>query len=104
MPLSLASEFKVQSRTLKQIKRQGQVAIYELYGAQGMLIGYEVAVIRVEKARGIFGKQYPDHETYPSNEEWGAYGWSNQARDLAGAQKRFDSLLPKWGANLAYRG
>jgi hypothetical protein len=101
MPLPLASEFKVQSRTLKQIKRQGQVALYELYCAQGMLIGYEVVVVRIRKQHEAFGRNFPAMEVYPGNEVWGAYGWSYQARDSVGAQKRFGTLLPKWGANLA---
>ena len=78
---------------------QGSVALYELYGPQCFLYGYEVIVIRFRKEREAIGKLFPEREGYPSNEEWGTYGFSFQARDLAGAQKRFAHLLPKWGAN-----
>jgi hypothetical protein len=96
----LALELRVQNRTLRQVKRDGSIAIYELRNSGGLLLGYEVVVIRIRKAHEAFGKQFPDMERYPINEEWGTYGWSYQALDLAGAQKRFDSLLTKWGVNL----
>jgi hypothetical protein len=93
----LATEFKAQNRTLKQIKRNGMVALYELYGAQGLLYGFEVAVIRVRKAHEAFGRQFPEMEGYPLNEEWGTYGFSYSASDLNGATKKFHDLLPKYG-------
>ena len=52
------------------------------------------------RAEELFGRWYPERETYPGNEDWGTYGWSYLASDLAGAQKRFDSLLPKWASDV----
>ena len=98
---ALETEIKVQDRTLRQLKRAGMVALYDLGSEGDMLIGYEVAVIRVRRAEEAFGKSYPEREVYPGNEDWGMYGWSYQALDLAGAQKRFDSLLYKWGGNVS---
>lgn len=92
----LETELTYQGRILRQLKRQGQVALYQMESPYG----YEVVVIRVEKGREKFGKFYPDHEIYPSSEQWGDYGWSYKVEDLAGAEKRFASLLPKWGANV----
>jgi hypothetical protein len=33
----------------------------------------------------------------PDISQWGKYGWSYLAADLTGAEKRYQSLLPKWG-------
>jgi hypothetical protein len=97
---TLKTESHVQNRTLKQIKRQGSVALYELYGPRGQLYGFEVVVIRVRRTEELFGRWYPERETYPGNEDWGTYGWSYLKSDLAGAQKRFDSLLLKWASDV----
>jgi hypothetical protein len=91
---TLETGLRVQNRTLCQVKREGNVAIYE----QG-IHGFEVIVIRVRKAHEAFGKHFPDMEYYPGNEQWGEYGWTYNAADRAGAEKRFARLLPKWGAN-----
>jgi hypothetical protein len=64
----LSPELKVQNRTLKLLKRQGRVALYSLYGPQGLLYGYEVAIVQLVKERDVFGSHYPEHEALPSNE------------------------------------
>jgi hypothetical protein len=88
----LATEFKVQNRTLKQIKRKGDVALYELYGANGMLYGFELIIIKIRKAREAFGKFYPEHETYPASEDWGSLGWSYGQNFRSTAVKAFETL------------
>jgi hypothetical protein len=93
----LETEIKYQGRTLKQIKREGNVALYQMENPYG----YEVVIIRTEKGREKFGKFYPEHEAYPSSEEWGTYGWTYRPDELEKAEKRFASLLPKYGANVA---
>lgn len=97
---ALSPELKVQNRTMKLLKRRGRVALYSVYGPQGLLYGYEVVVIRIRKEHEAFGKYFPETEALPRNEEWGIYGWSFQAGNLAGAEKRWLSLLPAWGAEL----
>jgi hypothetical protein len=62
-PSSRLLELQVQNRTLKQIKRQGSVALYELYGPRVQLYGFEVVVIRVRRAEELFGRWYPERET-----------------------------------------
>jgi hypothetical protein len=57
---TLKIELQVQNRTLKQIGRQGSVALYELYGPQGLLYGFEVVVIRIRRAEELFGRRYPE--------------------------------------------
>lgn len=67
---NLTTELKVQDRTLKQVKREGRVALYELYGANGMLYGFEVVIVKIHPAEEIHGRFYPEREGYPKNEDW----------------------------------
>lgn len=91
----LPTELKVQNRTLKQIKRQGKVALYELYGANEMLYGFEVIVVKIRKAEHSFGKDYPEREVYPSNEDWGSFAWSYGRNDREMAERTFVRLLSR---------
>lgn len=72
----LTTECKVQNRSLKQTRRQGRVALYELYGPQGMSYGFELIIIRIHPAEMIRGRSYPEREGYPANEDWGKVAWS----------------------------
>lgn len=45
----------------------------------------------------IKGYCYPDRELMADVSQWGTYGWSYLAEDLAGAEKKYASLLPEWG-------
>ena len=53
---------------------------------------YEVVRLRIEKDKERFGKFYPEHERYPSDEDWGSYGFTYPAADLAEAQKRLGEI------------
>jgi hypothetical protein len=88
----LASELKVQNRTLRQLERDGRVALYALYGANGLLYGFEVVLIRVRKAGEVFGKAYPEREVYPSSEDWGTLAWSYGRTDRALAEASYRQL------------
>jgi len=76
----LPIELTYQGRTLRQLKREGQVAIYDVRNAGGMLYGYEVIIIKIAPAEEKFGKQYPERELYPSSaknsNDWGSIAWS----------------------------
>jgi hypothetical protein len=97
--IELEREITTHGRVLRQRKREGRIAIYELHHPVAGLIGYEVIVIEIRKAGEVFGREYPDREAYPSNEDWGTLGWSYQTRDLAGALKRYATLLAERPAN-----
>jgi hypothetical protein len=86
----LRTEFRHSGRTYTQVKREGQVALYKLSGA-----GFEVMVIRLKKANILNGYSYPDREVMPDISLWGTFGWSYLGGDLAGAERRYQSLLPK---------
>ena len=49
------------------MKRQGMVAIYELFGRGRVLYGYEVIIVKVLPAEIIVGRDYPEREAYPSS-------------------------------------
>jgi hypothetical protein len=68
----LETELTDHGRTLKQIRREGRIAIYELHHPIAGLIGYEVIVIQFAKANTFqSGRSYPDREYYPKSEDWG---------------------------------
>jgi hypothetical protein len=89
---TLAKEFKHGGRAFRQLKRDGRVALYALSGA-----GYEVVVVQRQAAREIHGYSFPECEVMPTTSQWGRYGWSYLASDLAGAERRYDGLQAVWG-------
>jgi hypothetical protein len=88
----LASVWSHGGRRFTQLKRNGIAALYKLSGA-----GYEVAVILKQKAREHLGFSFRECEVMPTPAQWGTYGWTYLAADLAGAERRYQSLLPRWG-------
>lgn len=90
---SIETELNVQNRTLKQLKREGNVAIYELFGRGRVLYGYEVVIVKIHPAETILGREYPEREGYPANEDWGDLAWSYGSNHLKDAMKRFNGLV-----------
>lgn len=89
----LATEFRHGGRLFTQLKRDGRAALHQLSGAD-----YEVVVIQSQRARNIPGYSFAECEVMPTPAQWGVYGWSYLAEDLAGAEQRYARLLPRWGA------
>jgi hypothetical protein len=90
----LKTEIKIsKDRTLKQLKREGMVAIYELFGPGNILYGYEVIRIKIREAGEVFGTHYPVREIYPASEEWGRYGWTYGVNYIDKAMARFNGLV-----------
>lgn len=58
-------ELKFRGRTLRQLKRTGMIAIYDVRNAGQMLYGYEVIRIKVKPSGEVFVKSYPEREAYP---------------------------------------
>lgn len=87
----LATEFTQKGYSLKQLRREGDLAIFERRSPRGAL-GFEVIRVR----------QYPDyeigqppvlvpaHEAYPSDSAFGKHGWSMNTLDRA--EEKFDEL------------
>jgi hypothetical protein len=88
----IAAEFRDDGFMLRQVRREGRVAIYEK-SKDGQPRGFEVVVLRIRPAETLFGRPYPQRESYPSSEHWGIYGWSYSANDLKGANRRFEQLV-----------
>jgi len=51
---------------------------------------WEVFRIKIRKAEEEFGKQYPEREVYPGNEDFGQTAWCFNNRE--NALKRYNSL------------
>ena len=96
----LEEEITHHGRTLRQIKRTGKSAIYELRNKGNMLYGYEVIRIRISPAREIYGKFYPEREAYPGNEQWGSLAWSFGARQRQAAMACFNGLVKQEGSTV----
>ena len=72
--------------TSELIHRKGGIAIYKRSDDV-----YEVFKVKVSPAAEIFGKQYPEREAYPANEEFGLTAWCFTDRERA--MRRFETLL-----------
>jgi hypothetical protein len=87
--------YKYQGRTLRQLKRIGMVAIYELRNQGELLYGYEVVRIKVSPAEEMFGKSYPERELYPSSSDLGTIAWSFGRTQKIEALAMFNGLVKK---------
>lgn len=78
--------------TYKQVRREGHIAIYQRFYADGRPKDYELIIIKVlPKGHRIFQKVLEDdEEQYPSTSAWGKRGWSCS---LHSAMTRMKSLL-----------
>jgi len=72
---------------LKQVARDGNIAIYEQNGGMAWEV---IEVIRASAGR-IMGKDYPEREVYPGNEMWGRKGWT--CMSLERAKEKMKQLL-----------
>ena len=87
----LEKSFKKNGCFLEQVKRTEKTALYAVKGSStGPTIGYEVWKITIDPPAEVFGKQYPEKEHAPSNEEFGSLAWSWCS--LVQAEKCFDEL------------
>jgi len=73
------------------VKRSGDVCLYE-QSKLGKVYGYETALIRtLDVKNGFLGSGITKYERYPSNEEFGKYGFSYQ--ELDNAEIGYQTLL-----------
>jgi hypothetical protein len=86
-------EFTHYGRTLRQLERTANAAIYELISAQKLLYGYEVIRIREQKQRVVFGRIREEHEVYPSDSDFGRMGWSFGRNHRKEAFARYDRIV-----------
>jgi hypothetical protein len=88
----LFGEIRQSGFTLTQLKRVGNVAIYQ-QTKKKQTTAFEVVIIRRREASTAFGKDFPATEYYPHNEDWGTYGFTY--RTIEGAERKFAELTDK---------
>jgi hypothetical protein len=74
----------------KQIKREGDKAIYEQTKKGFKFKNYEVVKISRHNGYEIGGQYIAPAETYPGASQWGVNGWTFS--DLKDAEKKFKTL------------
>lgn len=79
--------------TYKQIKREGNVAVYQRFYVDGRPKDFETIIIKVHpKGKVVYQKMYEDDtEYYPTASVWGKTGWSYG--NLKAAEKKMTEVL-----------
>lgn len=77
----------------KQVKRDGNVVIYQRNKSDGSLFGYEVFIVNSESFPLPNGQRTATKETYPSAKSFGKTAWFCTTLDRA--EVRFAELLAK---------
>ena len=93
----LPSQLRHDGFDLRQVRRVGQVAIYEK--SKGSYTGWEIILICTKPGRYLpNGKFVPASECYPASVDWGIRGWT--ATSLAAAERRFNRLVNRYAKSL----
>lgn len=93
----LETDFNKNQFRFRQIRREGDIAIFHRAAIAGGLHptafdgGFETVVITRHDGYEIAGVQMEPAECYPSNEQWGAKGWSYPT--LFAADQKYERLL-----------
>jgi hypothetical protein len=72
--------------TAECVRRDGNIAMYLRSDDV-----YEVFKVKVSPEADIFGRHYPERETYPCNEDFGTIAWSY--RNIKDADRKWNKLL-----------
>jgi len=83
-------EFKKKGFTYKQVKREGNKAIFEQTRPGTTLHNYEVVKIGRHNGYTMGGVFIEPSETYPGSSLWGIMGWTCQ--NLDSAETKYNSL------------
>lgn len=76
-----------------QLERQGNFAIYQRSKPAGLKPHFEVVRIAQNPAREQFGKRIEAAESYPTETQWGKFGFT--FGDEAQARTRLSQLVSK---------
>ena len=85
---TLDLEVKANNRTYTQIKRDSYRAMY--LSNDGY---YEVFRVDVKPEAEVFGTIIPEHEHYPSTNEFGIIAWCTGSKDRA--EEIYNNIEPK---------
>lgn len=77
------TEFTHDGFTLRQVAREGMVALYEKFRSPDGIKRFELVVLQHRPAEIVCGKPYPARECYPNSNEWGQRGWTFLTLDSA---------------------
>jgi hypothetical protein len=100
---AVASELRFAGHTLKMVFREKSIAIYARSRPNSEPHEYELIVIQHRRQKQLpSGAIVPEREGYPSNSEWGRFGWSFPVRErefvfgLARTMAKMDGPLGAW--------
>ena len=82
-PLKLEKIFRKNKQTYTQVKRGKKAVIYRQTNEEGIDVGYEVFMIKIQKAFGFVVNHYPAREKIPGNEAFGKWAWSLGSKESA---------------------
>ena len=85
----LPIELRINGYNYTQLKRGKKACIYEQHVTPGTL-RFEVIFIKLRPAEEVMGRDYPEREVYPCNEDWGKKGWTYI--ELENALRAFDRI------------
>lgn len=86
----LEKEFKATGFYFKQVRRVGDKAIYVKKSLSGRAKSIEVIMIKSHTGYHLAGTYIAPAETYPSNSQWGTFGWTFNCMEKA--MKKFNSI------------
>jgi hypothetical protein len=77
----------------KLLNRNDKAAIYEQFTAEGLHVGYEVFIVKIQQAfKFPNGVENPACEAFPSNESFGHWAWTYMAPEIKDAEKRYEEI------------
>jgi len=82
-PNKLEKVFRKNKQTYTQVKRGKKAVIYQQTNEEGFNVGYEVFMIKIQKAFGFVVNHYPAREKIPGNEAFGKWAWSVDTEEKA---------------------
>lgn len=88
---ALTTEFKSHGFDYKQVKRDGDVAIFSKTKPNQSGESYEVVRVKKYPTYAIAGVEIPEHESLPGDESWGDDGFT--FTDLEKAKEKFYKLF-----------
>lgn len=91
----LSSVFTLDGFAFRQIERRGDVALFAKRNPHHHRDTFEVVIIQRHPAKRIMGREYPERESMPPSEAWGAAGWSQT--DLESARRKFHQVSQERG-------
>lgn len=89
--LPLPITFRHNHFDFQQVRREGDVAIFEKKHPEHSGPSWEVVIVQHNKAWRIAGKDIPAKESMPCSEAWGIYGWTDLT--LEAAESRFNAMV-----------